>query len=514
MSKKWDYDVPTVDLWKEVFRVLKPGGHMLCACGTRTQHRMVVNVEDAGFEIRDIVSWIYGSGFPKSLDVGKAVDKLQGNKRKVVDRRDVGHDITSNAYRDGKKKRMIQDITVGSSEYEGWGTALKPAQELFTLARKPISEKTIAANVLKWGTGAINIDDCRIGIDKEIDDKRLGGNGTWSSAKMAKNVYEGGYSGKRVSSSEKGRYPANVIHDGHQLVLDLFPDNCGAQAPVKGTEPSHTGQNGIYNPYGRISSEIRDKKGSAARFFKKIENPSCSICEDVQYDNDNLSLWKKLFANNAARNFTIINRIIEYSVQKNALPIINEEFVRNVKCAGNLCDLCATRIALALVGIKIWGFNQEELHLILGYIGNYKRCILIQNLVSFVEIWDNTDTILTIKNLLILFGSVQHAIENYIKKNTKEKGELKLEPSRFIYAAKASRSERGEGNDHATVKPIKLMEYLVRLITPPMGTVLDCFAGSGTTGLACQNLGFDSVLIEREEAYCDIIKSRINGKLR
>jgi site-specific DNA-methyltransferase (adenine-specific) len=122
MAKKWDYDVPKVKVWKEAMRVLKPGGHALIACGTRTQHRMVVNIEDAGFEIRDVVSWIYGSGFPKSLNIHKKDERCP----------------------------------------EGWGTALKPTCEFFTLARKPLSEKTVAKNVLKWGTGGINIDGCRV----------------------------------------------------------------------------------------------------------------------------------------------------------------------------------------------------------------------------------------------------------------------------------------------------------------------------------------------------------------
>ena len=125
MAKKWDYDVPSVEVWKEAMRVLKPGGHALIACGTRTQHRMVVNIEDAGFEIRDVVSWIYGSGFPKSLNIHKKDERCP----------------------------------------EGWGTALKPSSEFFTLCRKPLSEKTIAANVLRWGTGGINIDACRVGTE-------------------------------------------------------------------------------------------------------------------------------------------------------------------------------------------------------------------------------------------------------------------------------------------------------------------------------------------------------------
>ena len=350
MGKKWDYDVPSVELWSEVYRVLKPGAHLLCACGTRTQHRMVVNIEDAGFEIRDIVSWIYGSGFPKSLDVGKAVDKLQGNERKIVDRRDVGHDITSNAYRDGKKERMIRDITVGESEWEGWGTALKPAQELFTLARKPLSEKTVAANVLRWGTGAINIDKCRVPFEE---------GGTAASnplVRMSKGIdMRTGIDNKSSSYAikperramnlkEEGRFPANVIHDGHQLVLDLFP---------------HT------------------KTGAMKKHY--------------EYKDNGQSMGKA----------TGITRSIHEANEGSA--------------------------------------------------------------------------------------------------------------ARFFYCAKASRSERGENNNHPTVKPIRLMEYLVKLITPPNGIVLDCYAGSGSTGIACQNLGFDCVLIERDEAYCEIINNRVNA---
>ena len=130
MSKKWDYDVPKVEVWEECLRVLKPGGHALIACGTRTQHRMAVNLEDAGFEIRDIVAWIYGSGFPKSHNIGKSIDKLQGNEREKI----------SEQVRKGRsggilgKETEIKHIhDKGTSPYEGWGTALKPAMELWTL---------------------------------------------------------------------------------------------------------------------------------------------------------------------------------------------------------------------------------------------------------------------------------------------------------------------------------------------------------------------------------------------
>ena len=162
MNKKWDHDVPSVEFWKEIFRVLKPGGHVLSFGGTRTYHRMVVNMEYAGFEIRDLIMWIYGSGFPKSLNIGKEVDKKLGNKREVVG---VEKGAGSNTFTDGVKGLKPEyENTKGTSPYEGWGTGLKPANEPICLARKPIEEKTITDNVLKYGTGGINIDGCRIDI--------------------------------------------------------------------------------------------------------------------------------------------------------------------------------------------------------------------------------------------------------------------------------------------------------------------------------------------------------------
>ena len=179
MGKKWDYQIPSVEIWKEIFRVLKSGGHIFVACGTRTQHRMAVNIEDAGFEIRDVITWHYGSGFPKSLDVSKSIDKLKGAERKVVgqiQRGDVEKGKQSSrtyASADANKNNKaifgygVENITEPSSDeakqWNGWGTALKPATEFFTLARKPLLENTVAKNVLTHGTGAINIDGCRIG---------------------------------------------------------------------------------------------------------------------------------------------------------------------------------------------------------------------------------------------------------------------------------------------------------------------------------------------------------------
>lgn len=163
MGKRWDYDVPSVEIWAECLRVLKPGGHLLAFAGTRTQHRMAVRIEDAGFEIRDMIAWVYGSGFPKSHNVANSIDKMHGAG-------DRGHRIAraSAFHPDGTKEPSGDNLppyvarTEHGRGWEGWGTALKPALEPITVARKPLVG-TVAQNVLTHGTGALNIDGCRVG---------------------------------------------------------------------------------------------------------------------------------------------------------------------------------------------------------------------------------------------------------------------------------------------------------------------------------------------------------------
>ena len=207
MGQKWDYDVPSVDVWKECYRVLKPGGHLLSFSGSRTYHRMAVNVEDAGFEIRDQIMWVYGSGFPKSLNIGKAIDKKLGNEREVVGKyKQTIPKITPWQNVDRFESKNIQ--TKGSSEYEGWGTALKPAHEPIVLARKPF-RGDVASNVLEHGTGALNIDGCRVGdeeiIQRQKDMTAYHGNNFGPNNQVKSN-------GKTTTSI--GRWPANFIHDG------------------------------------------------------------------------------------------------------------------------------------------------------------------------------------------------------------------------------------------------------------------------------------------------------------
>lgn len=221
MGKKWDYDVPEQAIWEECLRVLKPGGHLLAFSGTRTQHRMAVRIEDAGFEIRDMIAWVYGSGFPKSMDVSKAIDKTHVAEREVLG--------TSPNWRDSKRNReaggsmevrgknaglLTAPATESARQWQGWGTALKPALEPITVSRKPF-KGTVAANVLEHGTGALNIDGCRVGTD--------GSRTNSSQPRAERNGFVKGFvDGTETVIRDQGRWPANLIHDGSDEPTDLL----------------------------------------------------------------------------------------------------------------------------------------------------------------------------------------------------------------------------------------------------------------------------------------------------
>lgn len=349
MGKAWDYDVPTVEQFAQCLRVLKPGGHMLCFAGTRTQHRMAVNIEDAGFEIRDIIAWVYGSGFPKSLDVSKAIDKAAGAEREIVGTRSkagmgssntFAQDAWTQANRGPVELSITEPATDAAKQWDGWGTALKPSLEPITVARKPL-EGTVANNVLTYGCGAMNIDGCRIHADDaqggEYTVKRLAPGATINATGEWKQDVE--FNGVM----KPGRWPANFIHDGSDEVTSLFPH-------------TESGQ-----PAGI-------KAGGKKNCFSEF--------------------------------------------------------------AG---------------GIPLTGFGDS--------------------------------------------GSA----------------------ARFFYCAKAAQSERGSFNHHATVKPIDLMRYLIRLVTPIGGTLLDPWGGSGSTAVAARQEHVKVVIVEQELEFCQTMLKRLGS---
>jgi site-specific DNA-methyltransferase (adenine-specific) len=267
MGKKWDYDVPGVEVWAECLRVLKPGGHLLAFAGTRTQHRMAVRIEDAGFEIRDMIAWVYGSGFPKSLDVSKAIDKAAGAEREVVGVAGKSGSVRNSMAGDfaGGEYMSTAPATPEAQQWAGWGTALKPALEPITVARKPLTG-TVAANVLEHGTGALNIDGCRVATDERIAAHYGTGGGAGHTTGKFNTPYQVGDAGEH-NTQTLGRWPANLIHDGSDEVLALFPQSDharGNKTPTKRGAPRVTNFMA-----GSLAPTLTDPgdTGSAARFF-------------------------------------------------------------------------------------------------------------------------------------------------------------------------------------------------------------------------------------------------------
>jgi site-specific DNA-methyltransferase (adenine-specific) len=250
MGKEWDGGDVAFDpeTWRLVGGVLKPGGHVLAFGGSRTFHRMAVAIEDAGFEIRDCVMWVYGTGFPKSHDVSKGIDKAAGAER--------------------NPETPDEPATPEAAQWQGWGTALKPSFEPVIVARKPLIG-TVAENVLAHGTGALNIDGCRIALTAEADPSRM------QNQQSNRVTWEGGAaSGFKADHAQPlfnqdGRWPANLIHDGSPEVLAAFGayGERGAAAPVRGDEPSDASTGQVTGRRARVAGAFHADTGTAARFF-------------------------------------------------------------------------------------------------------------------------------------------------------------------------------------------------------------------------------------------------------
>lgn len=279
MGKAWDYELPSVEVWVECLRVLKPGGHLLAFASTRTQHRMACRIEDGGFEIRDMIAWLYGSGFPKSLDVSKAIDKKLGGVREKVripasavrnqKAAGGGRDGAAGASRPFIEAAMeagyhevdgAEPATAAAAAWQGWGTAIKPALEPVTVARKPLAG-TVAANVLAHGCGALNIGACRVG---DADTRQVGGRTALGL------MNDDGWAPEAVlTGSAKGRWPANVVHDGSGEVVGCFPEAPGQQGDLRGHHRARVSPNGIFGefgPAGDFSARL-DGSRSTKRFF-------------------------------------------------------------------------------------------------------------------------------------------------------------------------------------------------------------------------------------------------------
>ncbi len=369
MGKAWDHGVPGVPFWEAALRVAKPGAHLVAFGGTRTYHRLTCAIEDAGWEIRDCLSWLYGSGFPKSRDIGKDFDK---GLRPVIGTQEAPGHARANVEQGAQSRSHLtfakysaDPVTALAAQWQGWGTALKPAWEPIILARKPLVG-TVAGNVAAHGTGAINVDGCRIATEEDR-----------ARPPRTANAIFGNGRGTNLTASQNnalGRWPANLILDPEAArLLDEQSGECGQAGDITGDEPSTPSKN-VYGEYGRRAFAKRGCTGGASRFF-----------------------------------------------------------------------YCA----------KASRAEREE-----GVEGETRRV-----------------------------GSESQRTDAH----SEATGNLTT-PAR---------------NHHPTVKPVALMRWLCRLVTPPGGLILDPFTGSGSTGVAAILEGFRYLGIEREPEYVAIAEARI-----
>ena len=273
MGKSWDASgiAFNIEVWQEALRVLKPGGHLIAFSGSRTYHRMAVAIEDAGFQIRDQIMYVYGSGFPKSHNVSKGIDKAAGFDGEVIGTEEVDIGIQGGSMHSGRStnvvEREVKALSPEAQQWQGWGTALKPAHEPMVLARKPLIG-TVANNVLTYGTGGLNIDASRVPSDDGFEkawDKPVSTN---ISAPNGKFITEGSQHTVDLTSNRPvgGRWPANFIHDGSDEVVALFPDTGKSGVAVRRNGNNAKGMFPVAIAEGSADVGFNDS-GSAARFF-------------------------------------------------------------------------------------------------------------------------------------------------------------------------------------------------------------------------------------------------------
>jgi DNA modification methylase len=503
MGKSWDSTGIAFDkdMWADLFRHVKPGGHLLAFSGSRTYHRMAVAIEDAGFEIRDMIEWVYGSGFPKSLNIGKAVDKMQGNEREVTGESSTGagsylHNETIN---DGRSEQAIANsmdmknhtITKGTSPYEGYGTALKPAHEPCVLARKPLEKgMTVAQTALKHGTGGLNIDGSRVKTDDDIAKKYPNGPGgnTFGGADMKMDSW----------TQPTGRFPANLIHDGSDEVVGLFPQT-STHGGGKGS-----GEKADWGLSSRVVGNYRNDSGSAARFFFQARP------DTLKYDT--MSVCQCTNANSVINFLRTIQATTDNTARLSAVDLQDEQLDLNVKSVITGCKRCATHIVQELVRIKNLVSSPQGLTAFQHFTKSYKNDTPTQRLASLVEKWVSTDTTPTTTSLLTLFGCVLLAIEENTRQESRENNS---DSFHLKYTAKASKRERNAGleesNTHPTLKPLSLTKYLANLIKPPTGgRLLVPFSGSGSEMIGALQAGWEYVEgVELTAEYIPIAEARI-----
>lgn len=511
MGKSWDRSgiAYQVEVWRDCLRVLKHGGHLLAFGGSRTYHRLACAIEDAGFEIRDQIQWLYGSGFPKSLNIQQAINKAErGCPQGTADPLSPNHGkFKSGCSHDNEKGRgfgagagaFMAEFSEGrgddEGEWNGWGTALKPAHEPIVMARKPI-EGTVAENVLKHGTGGINVDGCRVGTDTERGDRY---NGKPPSANGGNRIFATNQYQIEPWDVPAGRWPANVIHDGSGEVVSLFPETTSGDLSIghkRGSGVSSWDGGG-----GIIAQDYGGDSGSAARFFYVAKASKEDREEGLNGLVSIMIQWPKCDTNTIAG----VNEV-RLLVDTDRLPLR-----ATVECGTQHRSVIAW--SMSWFGSELMALYQRECK---STTKMKTSSIIASRILNSLIRYLTNESIAVVKcataNGGSLAGSAESSEKYLLTTNVKTASVLGVESVRL--PAQLTISASDARNFHSTVKPTDLMRYLVRLVTPPNGTVLDPFGGSGSTAKACAMEDFKAILIEKELEYCEIAMRRAQLRQR
>jgi site-specific DNA-methyltransferase (adenine-specific) len=447
MGKQWDAFVPPPAVWDECFRVLKPGGHILVFAGTRTQDLMGLSVRMAGFEIRDSISWIYGSGFPKSLDISKALDKMAGAEREVIgtnggapDLRDVGAkskeaigiDKLSFGQVSGAERTEIlvtAPATDEAKKWTGWGTALKPALEPIIVGRKPLSEKNVSLNVLKWGTGGINIDASRVGTTDNLNGGAYAKNGT---------ARDDGWGMQRAGAGEfeqpQGRFPANLIFTHAEDCVEI----------------------------GVVEESYTINKTEEWTGFGQKERP------DYESTEQKVS--------------TVLYECVD------GCPVKELDEQSGIRPGGTYPAKRGQSVNTSFAsGQETLGGQRQ-----MGDSGGASRFF-------YVAKANKKDR--------------NEGLDGLNEKGKVYNGKNDTSAGNAPGSVEDKFTTKPQANHHPTVKPTALMQYLIKMVCPAGGTVLDPFAGSGSTGKAAIREGVNFVGVEMTDEYLPIIKGRLDHEI-
>ena len=569
MGRKWDYDVPSIELWAECLRVLKPGGHLLAFAGTRTQHRMAVRIEDAGFEIRDMIAWVYGSGFPKSLDVSKAIDKAAGAVREVVGFDPVAAKraaaVGTNAF--GDYKGQTGDVTATATDaarlWQGWGTALKPALETVTFASKPYTQNQerdiILSNLIRLEARLWLLSSASAAEENSTSNpSEYGaacGIAQWS-AEETTSTRAALCDPMGMSLFELATTTSlSIVSSWRRTLAESWSD--GSTSTIETRSSTTTDWKTLKFSLSQITAESIIKACSLPGGF------SANATTAESHFNASLSLLQSI------RTLSATERAMSQAQHEHQGAGVKPNLDPCIMARKPLVGTVAANVlahgtgALNIDGCRVpaekatgWGGSGSAL-----YEGGLSRDggeARLQDSGRWPAnlIHDGSDEVVagfseTTSGGGPKPGTPRTKANTYGDPTVSESaayGHNTGSAARFFYCAKASRKDRDDGldafeihsageltggraegsaglkcpragagrtgggrNTHPTVKPTDLMRYLCRLVTPPGGVVLDPFTGSGTTGKAALLEGFQFIGIEREQEYIEIASARINS---